>query len=182
MELPGLYRQMLRVRSFELAVADLWSRGLISGEMHLATGEEAVAAGVVTHLRGDDGLALTHRCSPALVVRGVSQVDMLKEMLGRQEGLCGGRAGHMHLCSKRHRVAASGIVGASLPLMLVFAIYQEPIWRRVNREPITEEIVRTLVGSVGLILAVPITGLIASLMARWAVRRDRREAVAEQVA
>jgi len=73
-------------------------------------------------------------------------------------------------------------VGASMPLMLVFTIYQEPIWRRVNREPITEEIVRTLVGSVGLILAVPITGLIASLMARWAVRRDRREASAEQVA
>jgi uncharacterized membrane protein len=73
-------------------------------------------------------------------------------------------------------------VGASMPLMLVFTIYQEPIWRRVNREPITEEIVRTLVGSVGLILAVPITGLIASLMARWAARRDRREAVAERVA
>ena len=63
-------------------------------------------------------------------------------------------------------------VGASLPLMLVFTIYQEPIWRRINREPIAEEIVRTLVGSVGLVLAVPITGLIASLMARWAVRGD----------
>jgi uncharacterized membrane protein len=64
-------------------------------------------------------------------------------------------------------------VGASMPLMLVFSIYQEPIWRRINREPIAEEIVRTLVGSVGLVLAVPITGLIASLMARWAVRRER---------
>jgi uncharacterized membrane protein len=61
--------------------------------------------------------------------------------------------------------------GASMPLMLVFTIYQEPIWRRINREPIAEEIVRTLVGSLGLVLAVPITGLIASLLARWAVRR-----------
>jgi uncharacterized membrane protein len=63
-------------------------------------------------------------------------------------------------------------VGASLPLMLVFTIYQEPIWRRINREPIAEEIVRTLVGSVGLVLAVPITGLIASLLAHWMVRRE----------
>jgi len=63
-------------------------------------------------------------------------------------------------------------VGASLPLMLVFTIYREPIWRRVNREPIAEEIVRALVGSMGLVLAVPITGLIASLLARWAVRRE----------
>jgi len=63
-------------------------------------------------------------------------------------------------------------VGASMPLMLAFTIYQEPLWRRINREPIAEEIVRTLVGSVGLTLAVPITGLIASLLARWTVRRE----------
>jgi uncharacterized membrane protein len=63
-------------------------------------------------------------------------------------------------------------VGASLPLMLAFNIYQEPLWRRISREPIAEEIVRTLVGSIGLILAVPITGLVASLLARWAVERD----------
>ena len=62
-------------------------------------------------------------------------------------------------------------VGASMPLMLVFAIYQEPIWRRINREPIAEEIVRTLVGSIGLVLAVPITTLVASLLARWMVLR-----------
>jgi uncharacterized membrane protein len=63
-------------------------------------------------------------------------------------------------------------VGAAMPLMLVFSIYQEPLWRRINREPIAEEIVRTLVGSVGLVLAVPIAGLVASLMARWAVRQE----------
>jgi uncharacterized membrane protein len=63
-------------------------------------------------------------------------------------------------------------VGASMPLMLAFVVYNEPLWRRINREPIAEEIVRTMVGSVGLILAVPITGLIASLLARWAVRRE----------
>ena len=62
--------------------------------------------------------------------------------------------------------------GASLPLMLVFTIYHEPILRRINREPIAEEIVRTLVGSIGLVLAAPITGLIASLLACWAVRRE----------
>jgi uncharacterized membrane protein len=66
-------------------------------------------------------------------------------------------------------------VGASLPLMLVFTIYQEPIWRRINREPVAEEIVRTLVGSVGLVLAVPITGLIASLLAHWMIRQENVE-------
>jgi uncharacterized membrane protein len=71
-------------------------------------------------------------------------------------------------------------VGASLPLMLVFTIYTEPLWYRINREPITEEIVRTLVGSLGLMLAVPITGLIASLIARWAVRQEEGRAVSNE--
>jgi uncharacterized membrane protein len=64
-------------------------------------------------------------------------------------------------------------VGASMPLMLAFMIYQESILRRINREPIAGEIVRTLVGSIGLVLAVPLTALIASLLARWMIRRER---------
>ena len=122
MDLPELYRQMMRARTYELAVEDLWNTGLISGEMHLGTGEEAVAAGVVTHLAEGDGLALTHRCSPALVVRGVPLAAMLSELLGSENGLCKGRGGHMHLFSKEHLAATSGIVGASLPTAAGFAL------------------------------------------------------------
>ena len=64
-------------------------------------------------------------------------------------------------------------VGGAMPLMLAFTIYQEPLLRRINREPIAEEIVRTLAGSSGLVLAVPITGLLASLLARWSIRREQ---------
>jgi uncharacterized membrane protein len=66
-------------------------------------------------------------------------------------------------------------VGGAMPLMLAFVIYQEPLLRRLNREPVAEEIVRTLVGSAGLVLAVPITGLIASLLARWTFRSEGEE-------
>ena len=122
MQLPDLYRQMARARVFEIAVADLWERGLVSGEMHLGTGEEAVAAGTVTHLREGDGLSLTHRGSPALVVRGVPLVPMLRELLGKPDGLCHGRGGHMHLFSRAHLAATSGIVGSSVPVGAGFAL------------------------------------------------------------
>ena len=56
-----LYRQMARVRAFEEAQAALWNDGLISGEMHLTTGEEAVSAGVCAHLRRGDAALLDHR-------------------------------------------------------------------------------------------------------------------------
>lgn len=56
-------------------------------------------------------------------------------------------------------------VGASLPLFLLLAVYQEPLGLVLNRELLAEEIVRTLVGSIGLMLAVPMTSLVASWMA-----------------
>ena len=41
---------MLRSRLFEEAVAQLWHDRLISGEMHLGTGEKAIIGGMVAHL------------------------------------------------------------------------------------------------------------------------------------
>ena len=53
--------------------------------------------------------------------------------------------------------------GASLPLFLMFTINQtQPFWVTLNSEMIAQEIVRTLVGSSALILAVLITTFLAS--------------------
>ncbi len=53
--------------------------------------------------------------------------------------------------------------GASLPLFLLFSLNQgQELWMIFNNEMIAEEIVRTLVGSTGLILAVPITTALAA--------------------
>jgi len=54
--------------------------------------------------------------------------------------------------------------GASLPLLLLFIDNPQPFFEVINYEIIADEIVRTLVGSIGLILAVPITTLIAALV------------------
>lgn len=52
--------------------------------------------------------------------------------------------------------------GASLPLLLIFTNNPHPFSEIMNYEMIAEEIIRTLVGSIGLILAVPITTLISA--------------------
>lgn len=113
---------MARARAFEDALAVLWRDGRISGEMHLGTGEEGVAVGVVACLREGDAISLDHRATPVLTALGVDPVAMLREMLGRDDGLQRGRAGHMHLMSRAHLAAASGIVGASAPLGAGFAL------------------------------------------------------------
>jgi len=56
--------------------------------------------------------------------------------------------------------------GSSLPLFLLFTMSQvQPTWVTLNSELIAEEIVRTLTGSIGLVLAVPLTTLAATFFA-----------------
>lgn len=55
--------------------------------------------------------------------------------------------------------------GAALPLLLLFSASRLPSIQVINYEIIAEEIVRILVSSIGLILAVPITTFLASLVA-----------------
>lgn len=117
-----LYEHMLRSRRFEEAVTRLWNEGRISGEMHLSTGEEAIVAGTVLQLQEGDAMALDHRGTSPMVMRGVDLVLLLREFLGRPGGLCDGRGGHMHLFSKPHLAASSGIVGASGPTAAGFAL------------------------------------------------------------
>jgi uncharacterized membrane protein len=51
--------------------------------------------------------------------------------------------------------------GASMPLLLIFVDNPHPWGEIINYEFLAEEIIRTMVGSIGLILAVPITTAIA---------------------
>ncbi len=121
-DLWSLYALMLRCRVFEEAVARLWRDGLISGEMHLGTGEEAIVTGIVPQLLEGDALALDHRGTAALLLRGVEPALILSELLGRPDGLCGGQGGHMHLFSREHLAASSGIIGAVGPAAAGFAL------------------------------------------------------------
>jgi acetoin:2,6-dichlorophenolindophenol oxidoreductase subunit alpha len=118
----ALYELMLKSRLFEESIAKLWNDGLISGEMHLGTGEEAIIAGVVDNLHEGDAMALDHRATAALLMRGVDPVLILRELLGYRDGLCGGMGGHMHLFSKEYLAASSGIVGAAGPIAAGFAL------------------------------------------------------------
>ena len=117
-----LYALMKKSRLFEEAVTQLWKDGLISGEMHLGTGEEAIIAGIVPQLTNGDAMAIDHRGTAAFLMRGVDPVSILRELLGREDGLCGGQGGHMHLFSKDHLAASSGIVGAVGPTAVGFAL------------------------------------------------------------
>lgn len=127
LDLWFMYRQMLKSRRFEEAVIQLWEEGKISGEMHMGMGEEAICAAVVTQLQNGDAMALDHRGTPPMLMRGLDPVLLLREFLGRPDGLCSGKGGHMHLFSPGHLALSSGIVGASGPAALGFALANQTL-------------------------------------------------------
>lgn len=76
------------------------------------------------------------------------------------------RIGREHISSLVNTLVLA-YAGASLPLFLMFVINPAnmPVWLILNNEFVAEEIVRTLSGSFGLVLAVPITTLLAAYIA-----------------
>ena len=73
----------------------------------------------------------------------------------------GMKIGVAHLASMINTLVLA-YASAALPLLLLFYLYPEPWYLTINRELISEELVRALVGSVGLMMAVPLTSAIAA--------------------
>lgn len=87
----------------------------------------------------------------------------------------GMRIGREHIGALVDTLALA-YVGASLPLLLLFATSDAPILYILNREDISTELVRILIGSMSIIIAVPITTWIAVyVLKRWGVPHEKTE-------
>jgi len=91
------------------------SAGPIPGELHLAAGQEAAAAGVCHHLRDDDVVTAPHRPHHVAIAKGVDLKRMTAEIFGRETGLSSGKGGHMHLFDPDVNFACSGIIAQGCP-------------------------------------------------------------------
>jgi TPP-dependent pyruvate/acetoin dehydrogenase alpha subunit len=114
-DLERLYRRMLLIRLFEDAVQRLFMQGEIQGTTHLYQGQEAVAVGVCGVLDEGDTVAATYRGHGACLAMGTDPTALMAELLGRETGVCGGRAGTMNVIDLAHGVIGCfGIVGGSI--------------------------------------------------------------------
>jgi acetoin:2,6-dichlorophenolindophenol oxidoreductase subunit alpha len=113
----GMYRMMQEARLFEKRAQDLFLEGLIKGTSHLALGQEAVAAGFAASLRPDDLVYCTYRGHVHTLLRGAPMGALMAELMGRANGICGGKGGSMHLTDVAHGAMGSyAIVGAHMPI------------------------------------------------------------------
>jgi len=117
-ELLAAYRRMRTIREFEEAVHQEISAGNIPGFVHLYAGEEAIAAGFMAHMNDDDYIASTHRGHGHAIAKGCDAKAMMKEIYGKDAGLCRGKGGSMHIADlSKGMLGANGIVGGGPPLV-----------------------------------------------------------------
>jgi acetoin:2,6-dichlorophenolindophenol oxidoreductase subunit alpha len=118
-----MLRTMLLIRRLEEAMIDLYRRNLIPGFIHPAIGEEAVHAGICEHLGPKDQVAATHRGHGQALAKGCDPKRLMAEVLGKREGLLGGRGGSLHVgdwavgC-----LPASPLVGGGIATMTGIAL------------------------------------------------------------
>ncbi|HEY1271913.1 MAG TPA: thiamine pyrophosphate-dependent dehydrogenase E1 component subunit alpha [Terriglobales bacterium] len=112
-----MYTQMLRIREFEEAVkrAFIEHPGVIRGHTHLGDGAEASIVGALATREERDVVMPSYRCHGYPIVLGTPTRNMMAEVFGRRDGLCGGFGGSMHLSDPvRHFPGTSGIIGQSI--------------------------------------------------------------------
>jgi acetoin:2,6-dichlorophenolindophenol oxidoreductase subunit alpha len=117
-QLLEAYRVMRTIREFEERLHTEFATGEIPGFVHLYAGEEAIAAGVCAHLGSDDYVASTHRGHGHSIAKGCDVAAMMAEIYGKQDGICHGKGGSMHIADlSKGMLGANGIVGGGPPLV-----------------------------------------------------------------
>ncbi len=87
----------------------------------------------------------------------------------------GMRIGRDHIASTVYTIAFA-YAGAALPVLLLLEVYRLPLAQTISSGAFAEEIVRTLVGSIGLVLAIPLTTAIAAVVVSTSPAHGRHSA------
>jgi TPP-dependent pyruvate/acetoin dehydrogenase alpha subunit len=103
----GIYRKLQEIRQFGKRAHDLFLQNLVKGTTHLSLGMEAIAAGFGAVLRPGDFTFASYRGHAHSLARGMDPGAAMAELLGRENGILGGKGGSMHLTD-----AAKGMMGS----------------------------------------------------------------------
>ena len=124
-----LYKEMLRIRFIEEAIANEYSKQEMRCPVHLSIGQEAIAVGVSALLSKHDLALSAHRSHAHYLAKGGDLKLMLSELYGKETGCAKGKGGSMHLFDlEAGLIAAVPIVGSTLPIGVGVA------WQMVRKQ------------------------------------------------
>ena len=108
---------MLRIRRFEESAARAYTRGKISGFLHLYIGQEAIAVATKEAMREGDRVVSAYRTHGFALALGCSPNACMAELQGKRDGLVGGLGGSMHFFDRARGLwGGYAIVGNHIPI------------------------------------------------------------------
>ena len=111
------FEKMLRMRRFEEMVIRLAQKHEYIGRQHLHIGHEATGSAVALAMQSGDRIHTTHRNHGYVIACGADPGRAFAEILGRRDGLNGGKGGSWHLCDASSGMqSTSAMVGGSIAL------------------------------------------------------------------
>ncbi len=119
-----------------------------------------VLAGIVIAALGVLDDVCVSQASTVVALRRANPVQSFATLFGEAM-----RVGRDHLSATVNTLVFA-YVGAALPILLIFETQRTTLGQAVERESVAEELTGMLVGSIGLILAVPVTTALAVMLTR----------------
>jgi TPP-dependent pyruvate/acetoin dehydrogenase alpha subunit len=117
----ALYEQMTLIRRFEETLLELFAAGKLHGTTHTCIGQEADAVGVVSCLEPErDVVVSNHRCHGHYLAFTDDVDGLLREVMGRVGGVCGGKGGSQHLFAGNFY--SNGVLGSTVPVAAGMAL------------------------------------------------------------
>src|SRR5512140_3167638 len=96
-EWTGILRQMIFIRRFEEATEREFRRGKIGGYLHVYSGQEAVATGILSATADNDIVFSGYRDHAHALALGTDPNRIMAELFGKAAGISKGKGGSMHL-------------------------------------------------------------------------------------
>ncbi len=106
-------REMLKIRCFEEALLQLFSENRLFGTTHTCIGQEAIAVAAMEHITETDIVFSNHRCHGHFIAYSHRPEMLLREIMGKVGGMCGGRGGSQHI--HYQNFYSNGIQGGIVP-------------------------------------------------------------------
>ncbi len=111
----AMYRKLQELRQFGKRAHDLFLQNLVKGTTHLSLGMEAIATGFGAAMKPGDYTFATYRGHAHSLARGMDLGAAMAELLGRENGVLGGKGGSMHLTDvEKGMMGSYAIIGAHL--------------------------------------------------------------------
>jgi TPP-dependent pyruvate/acetoin dehydrogenase alpha subunit len=118
-----MYRDMLLIRHFELALEREFKKGQVPGMLHIGVGQEATLAAIANVMRTEDGLFPDHRCHGLLFLKGTPGERIMAELFGKATGVCSGKGGSLHSADARvNNFGDNGVEGSYMVTALGVAL------------------------------------------------------------